>query len=82
MVELGRHADAPNGSDYSLMEFNFSLFWGLAIQAYEATLVSDETPADRFFRGDTNALSAGGRARPRRLPAARATAPSATAARR
>ena len=48
---------APNGKDYDLMEYNFSLFWGLAIQAYESTLVSDETPVDRFFRGDTTALS-------------------------
>jgi cytochrome c peroxidase len=46
-----------DGSDYDLMEFNFSLYWGLAIQAYESTLVSDETPVDRFFRGDTNALT-------------------------
>jgi len=48
---------APNGRDYDLMEYNFSLFWGLAIQAYESTLVSDQTPVDRFFRGDTTALS-------------------------
>jgi cytochrome c peroxidase len=47
----------PKGQDYSLMAFNFPLFWGLAIQSYEATLVSDQTPADNFFRGDTNALS-------------------------
>jgi cytochrome c peroxidase len=47
---------APNHKDYSLMEYNFSLFWGLAIQAYESTLVSDETPVDRYFRGDTSAL--------------------------
>ena len=33
---------------YSQMESNFSLFWGLAIMAYEATLVSDEAPVDRF----------------------------------
>jgi cytochrome c peroxidase len=55
------NSDAPvaagNGKDYSLMEYNFSLFWGLAIQAYEATLVSDQTPADRFFRGDTTAMT-------------------------
>jgi cytochrome c peroxidase len=48
---------APNGRDYNLMEYNFSLFWGLAIQAYESTLVSDDTPVDRFFRGDSTALS-------------------------
>src|SRR4051794_32162979 len=47
----------PRNQDYSLMAFNFPLFWGLAIQSYEATLVSDQTPADRFFRGDANALT-------------------------
>src|SRR4051794_15153867 len=47
----------PKGQSYSLMEYNFSLFWGLAIQAYESTLVSDQTPVDRFLRGDTSALT-------------------------
>src|SRR4051794_13056159 len=47
----------PKNQDYSLMAYNFSLFWGLAIQSYEATLVSDQTPADRFFRGEANALN-------------------------
>jgi hypothetical protein len=49
---------APNGRDYSLMQFNFPLFWGLAIQSYEATLVSDEAPLDRFLDGEDGALSA------------------------
>ena len=40
------------GSPYSLEEANFSLFWGLAIQLYEATLVSDDAPIDRYFDGD------------------------------
>jgi cytochrome c peroxidase len=31
---------------YTLMEANFSLFFGLAVQLYEATLVSDQTPFD------------------------------------
>ena len=38
---------APGG--FSQMEANFSLFWGLAIQLYEATLVSDQTPFDSFL---------------------------------
>ena len=33
---------------YTQMESNFSMFWGLAIMAYENTLVSDEAPIDRF----------------------------------
>ena len=40
----------PDG--FTQMEANFSLFWGLAIQLYEATLVSDQTPFDRFLGGD------------------------------
>ena len=36
-------------SDYSLMEFNFSLFWGVAIQMYESTLVADQTPFDKYM---------------------------------
>lgn len=32
--------------EYTLMEYNFSLFFGLAVQMYEATLVSDQTPFD------------------------------------
>lgn len=47
----------PTTSEFTLMEWNFSLFFGLAIQAYEATLVSDDTPFDRFAAGDATALS-------------------------
>lgn len=38
-----------NGSDYSQMEYNFSLFWGLSIQMYESTLRSDQTPMDQYL---------------------------------
>ena len=48
---------APNGRSYPLMQFNFPLYWGLAIQAYEATLVSDQTPVDRFLAGEAGALT-------------------------
>ena len=37
--------------------YNFGLFFGLAIQAYESTLVSDDTPVDRFLAGNTAALT-------------------------
>ncbi len=45
------------GNEYSQMEANFSLFFGLAVQLYEATLVSDETPFDKFAEGDSHAMS-------------------------
>jgi len=35
----------------------FSSFWGQALQAYEATLVPDQTPFDRFLAGDASALT-------------------------
>jgi len=39
------------------IEANFPLFWGLALQLYQATLVSDRTPFDRFVAGNTDSLS-------------------------
>jgi cytochrome c peroxidase len=42
---------------YTQMEHNFSLFWGLAIQAYEQLLISNDTPFDRYKDGNTNAMS-------------------------
>src|SRR4051812_10073481 len=47
-----------NANEYPLTEYNFSLFFGLAIQLYESTLVSDKAPVDRFAAGDASALSA------------------------
>jgi cytochrome c peroxidase len=49
---------ASSGSTYRQIEANFSLFWGLAIQMYEATLVSDDSRFDRFAAGDRTALTA------------------------
>ncbi|HEY9632046.1 MAG TPA: cytochrome c peroxidase [Coleofasciculaceae cyanobacterium] len=43
--------------EYTLMEYNFSLFFGLAVQMYESTLVSDNTPFDQFREGNANALT-------------------------
>jgi cytochrome c peroxidase len=38
-------------NEYALMEYNFSLFFGLAIQLYESTLASDDTRYDRWREG-------------------------------
>lgn len=43
---------------YTQMEANFAFFFGMAIMLYEATLVSDDTPFDRFVSGDPTALTA------------------------
>jgi cytochrome c peroxidase len=37
-----------NNKPYSLMEANFSLFWGLAVMHYMASLVADNTPMDQY----------------------------------
>jgi len=49
--------DPVTGRSYTMMEFNFSLFWGLAIQTWEATLISGQSRFDRFMGGDSTALS-------------------------
>jgi cytochrome c peroxidase len=36
-------------NQYTLMDWNFPLFLGLSIQAYESTLVSNDAPIDRYF---------------------------------
>jgi len=51
-------AGAPSPeAEYSVAEYNFPLFWGLALQAYQATLVADDSRVDRFFDGDISALT-------------------------
>lgn len=46
------------GKPYKQQEANFSLFFGLALQLYQATLVSDQTPFDKYLEGNTSALTA------------------------
>ncbi|MEG4629560.1 cytochrome c peroxidase [Microcoleus sp. AR_TQ3_B6] len=53
-----RQPQGPRATDeFSLMDYNFSLFFGLAIQLYESTLISNDSPFDRFMEGNSNALT-------------------------
>ena len=52
------HNGTPQNTDeYSQMEYNFSMFWGVAIQMYESTLVSDNSRFDQFMEGNRQALT-------------------------
>ena len=51
---LGEFGKPVEGVPYSQMEANFSLFFGLAIQLYVSTLISDESPFDKSARDDKN----------------------------
>ncbi len=52
------HTGTPqNTNEYSQMEYNFSMFWGVAIQMYESTLVSDNSRFDQFMEGNRQALT-------------------------
>jgi len=55
ILHLGRPL---NTDEYSQMEYNFSMFWGVAIQMYESTLVSDNSRFDQYMDGNRNALTA------------------------
>ena len=57
-VPVGRSGTPSDATEFTVAQYNFGLFWGLAIQAYEATLVSDDSRVDQFFDGNTAALSA------------------------
>ena len=49
---------SPEGRDgFSQAESNFALFFGLALQRYQSTLVSDDSPFDRFAAGDPAAMT-------------------------
>src|SRR5205823_13994177 len=50
--------EASGPREFTQMAYNFGLFFGVAVQAYEATLVSDDSPVDRFLAGDAAALNA------------------------
>jgi cytochrome c peroxidase len=51
-------SSAPTSSDeFTQMEFNFPIFWGLAIQAYEATLISDDSRLDQHLEGRQGVLT-------------------------
>lgn len=43
--DFGKPSEA-DAAPYTQMEANFSLFFGLAVQLYEQTLISDQTPFD------------------------------------
>lgn len=57
---IGNPSVVPPEQQFTLMESNFSLFWGLAIMLYELTLVSADSPFDMYMDGrDPGALGAG-----------------------
>ncbi len=51
-------ANQLESQQFTLMDYNFPLFFGLAVQMYESTLVSNDTPFDRYKEGATGALTA------------------------
>ncbi len=49
LANVGPGQAVPTGE---LMQANFSLYWGLSIMLYEASLVSNQSPFDHMMRGD------------------------------
>ena len=47
-----------SGNSHTLKEANFSLYWGLAIMLYEATLVADNSPVDQYLDTGRTSLAA------------------------
>ncbi len=53
----GRLGTPANTNEFTQAEYNFSLIWGVALYAYQATLVSNDSPFDRFMDGDISAFT-------------------------
>jgi cytochrome c peroxidase len=49
---------APDANRFTVMEFNFTLYFGMAVHEYEKTLIADDSPFDRFMEGNLTALTA------------------------
>src|SRR2546427_10334760 len=49
---------SASANQFQLIESNFPLIWGLAIQMYETTLIANDSRADRFLEGHLEALTA------------------------
>ena len=53
----GRVVASPSG-EYTHMQANMSLIFGMSVLMYESTLISDQTPLDKWLKGDATAMSA------------------------
>ncbi|MCX6552457.1 MAG: cytochrome C peroxidase [Acidobacteria bacterium] len=50
-------AEPRSSDEFTQAEFNFPIFWGIAVQAYQATLISDDTRFDRYAEGNGAVLT-------------------------
>ncbi|RPJ19185.1 MAG: hypothetical protein EHM33_30680, partial [Chloroflexi bacterium] len=63
VLRIANGAASPtNRNQFRQIEANFSLFFGLSVQAYEQLLIPDDTPFDQFM--DANPLAANAVAQP------------------
>jgi cytochrome c peroxidase len=56
-VSLDSRLRDPRAPGFHQDEYNFPLFFGLAVQAYESTLISSDSPYDRYLDGQRDALT-------------------------
>ena len=57
LFEIKDHSLPDIKDVFTQMEANFAFFFGLAVQRYQQTLVSDDAPLDRFMAGNDTALT-------------------------
>ncbi len=65
VTSSGVKEDAVSGGcpNYTLLQYNFPLFFGLAVQAYEATLTTPQTIVDLIAGGVATGIVGSGKAR-------------------
>jgi cytochrome c peroxidase len=60
MDTTSHHWVADNTKGYTQAEINFSMFWGIAIQLYESTLITAGSPSTEFDARQARGSSPGG----------------------
>jgi cytochrome c peroxidase len=61
-IDNTRAALKSNTNEFTQMEANFSLFWGLSIHAWASMLIPDDSPFDRLMDANPDAFVAFGEA--------------------
>ena len=56
-TQLIQPPNTPTTNQYNHPSWNFALFFGIALQVYQSTLVSDDAPFDRYAEGYQTALT-------------------------
>ena len=57
LLQLPKGIQPNMATQFTVMEYNFGLFMGMAVNEYEKLLIANDSPFDRFMEGNNSALN-------------------------